>query len=185
MTMQNEWLDRAQKGDCEAQFMVGYSYLTGEDGFEQSMSKALDWLEKSANQGYIPAQHSMGIFYFQILRNEKEALPWFEKAAKQGNANSMTFLGILYSNGEDIPHDDRVAAFWLKKACEDHDFSQESKACGFLASLYLRGAGVPRSAEEAHKYLLRAIKAGGDGSDTAAETLAKLEQALPHLKKQR
>ena len=53
----------AEKGDAEAQAMIGESYLNGK-GLEQSESKAIEWFEKAAAKGNATALYHLANFYF-------------------------------------------------------------------------------------------------------------------------
>src|SRR3990172_3048333 len=51
----NYFLDRAEKGDASAQFIVGFRYESG-SGTERDMKKAMDWYAKAATQGHEQAR---------------------------------------------------------------------------------------------------------------------------------
>ena len=44
------------------------------------------------------------------------ALRWWEKAALQGHALAQLSLGRLYAQGDELPRDTNMAAFWLNMA---------------------------------------------------------------------
>jgi TPR repeat protein len=64
--------------------------------------KALKWLKKSANKGYVEAQKMLGILYYKgyeeigIKENKKEAFKWFQKAANQGDEDAIMFINFLH-----------------------------------------------------------------------------------------
>lgn len=49
-----KWLKAAQRGNPEAQYNLGLLYATGIDG-PPDKEKALYWLQKADEQGFIPA----------------------------------------------------------------------------------------------------------------------------------
>lgn len=51
----NEIRNHAENGDANAQYFLGRMYYYG-DGAEQSDTKAIEWLKKSAEQGNTDAQ---------------------------------------------------------------------------------------------------------------------------------
>ena len=66
-----------------AQCQLAYCYFHGQ-GVEKSSVIAIDWLKKTAEQGYAPAQISLADCYFQgigVEINDAKAIKWLEKAA--------------------------------------------------------------------------------------------------------
>ena len=53
---------RAEQGDVQAQYELGYAYLSGE-GILQDYTKAAEWYRKAAEQGYADAQCELGKIY--------------------------------------------------------------------------------------------------------------------------
>jgi len=56
-------LERALKGDADAQFDLAKGYEGGRYGLIQDYSQAKHWYEEAANQGEPFAEASLGIFY--------------------------------------------------------------------------------------------------------------------------
>jgi TPR repeat protein len=54
---------RAAAGDPEAQFTLGKNYEAGRSGLKRDYAEAANWYRKSAEQGNIYAQASLGILY--------------------------------------------------------------------------------------------------------------------------
>lgn len=84
-------LQKAQAGDPKAQFDLASAYMAG-NGVAVSPTQGMEWLRKSAEQGYASAQATLGYFYEKGgLRsvpgfeqpNPHEAAKWFRKAAQQ------------------------------------------------------------------------------------------------------
>lgn len=59
-------LRAALRGDKDAQFQMGISYLYGQLGLDRSYSHATRWLDQAAYQGHLEAQ--------QVLQNAYEEL---------------------------------------------------------------------------------------------------------------
>lgn len=77
-------LERAQKGDAEAQFELGKNYETGRIGLPHDISKAQYWYRKSADQGEPFAEASLAILYNfgkGVPRDYPLAYMWYERAA--------------------------------------------------------------------------------------------------------
>ena len=59
--------------------------------------KAIEWLEKSAENNYRPAQYYLGWFYFYghgVKKDVNKAIYWYEKAANQGCKESKKMLKV-------------------------------------------------------------------------------------------
>ena len=74
---------RARRGDADAQYVVGQSYMTlkGKPG---SATKAVAWFRKAAEQGHEGACYCMGVAYSHglgVAKNERAALNWFRSLA--------------------------------------------------------------------------------------------------------
>ncbi len=77
------WLDKAKKGDAEAQTYVGEIYEKGL-GLEPDYKLAQSWYLKAAEQGFSRAQINLGYLYEKGLGVEKDsviALNWYRKAS--------------------------------------------------------------------------------------------------------
>ncbi len=55
--------ERAAAGDPEAQFSLGKNYEGGRSGLKKDYAEAANWYRKSAEQGNVYAQASLGILY--------------------------------------------------------------------------------------------------------------------------
>jgi uncharacterized protein len=76
-------LERAQKGDAEAQFELGKDYETGRIGLKQNWAEAKHWYEEAANQGDGFAEASLAILYHfgkGVARDPFEAYKLYERA---------------------------------------------------------------------------------------------------------
>eukprot|EP00954_Amorphochlora_amoebiformis_P008845 687021-Amorphochlora_amoeboformis.AAC.1 len=74
-----------------AQHRLGLLYLHGSK-LPQNDSMAINWLRKSANQGYTPAQCTLGVCYERgrgVTRCDPTAESWFLKAAEQGDSEAI------------------------------------------------------------------------------------------------
>src|ERR1700722_19567389 len=76
----------AEKGDAEAEFVLGKAYYTGA-GVPLDYAKAFDLYQKAATQGYAKAQNNLATMYRNGQGGQKDsatAVDWFQKAAGQG-----------------------------------------------------------------------------------------------------
>jgi hypothetical protein len=79
-------LERATKGDAEAQFELGKNYEAGRIGLPRDLSLAAHWYREAANQGDAYAAASLGILFNfgkGIERDYVQAYVWYERAASR------------------------------------------------------------------------------------------------------
>lgn len=77
-------LQRAKKGDAEAQYNLGNCYYYGL-GIEKNYDEAVKWFRQSAEQDYAPAQNDLGDCYQRgigVEKDEAEAERWWQKASR-------------------------------------------------------------------------------------------------------
>lgn len=79
------------------------------------------WLKMSAEQGYSPAEHTMGVAcqYGDAEGGLEAAVGWFRLAAEAGIASAQYELGAAYVNGDGVEAGRvLVGAYWLRRAAE-------------------------------------------------------------------
>jgi len=111
----------AEKGEAAAQELLGTCYTKGL-GVQADWEEAKKWFGFAAAQGYAPAVHGLGLYYFmravQDVDSESfhNALNLFFRAVAQGHTESMAYIGYLYMK-EDHPLADRAQAYkWFSLA---------------------------------------------------------------------
>lgn len=90
VTALREWRPRAEKGDPEVQYGVGYMYRHGQ-GVSQDSKEAGRWYERAAAQGYVKAQVKLGLMYAKgdgFPQSYVQAHKWFNLAAAQGHKDA-------------------------------------------------------------------------------------------------
>ena len=113
-------LTRAEKGDLESQYMLGNMYTKG-IGVGTDNSKAIEWYEKSATQGYAKAEYNLGLIYYDGIgtkKNNATALKWFTRAAEQDHAAAQYYLGKMYADGQGTKINYNTALLWYGKAAD-------------------------------------------------------------------
>lgn len=107
--------EKAQKGDAQAQYYLGWCYFNGQEGLAIDYRQGVMWLEKSANQDYEPAQYFMGWCYYYgegVTSNKKLAYQWYMKSAEKGNTVAQSMVKLIGQNVKDIPNYSKdVASF--------------------------------------------------------------------------
>ena len=112
-------LRKANAGDMEAQWDLGWMYSDGSD-VPIDYKEALKWYRKAAEQGHALAQWQLGFMYDRgtgVTRDEEEAVKWWRKAAEQGHSIAQNKLGRRYFKGGGVLKKDYVAAYaWYSVA---------------------------------------------------------------------
>jgi uncharacterized protein len=81
--------ERAANGDADAQFTLGKNYEAGRSGLKKDYAEAARWYLKSAEQGNVYAQASLGILYHAgkgVAQDNVRAEMWFLIAADRSPA---------------------------------------------------------------------------------------------------
>jgi TPR repeat protein len=114
-------LDRALKGDAEAQFDLGKSYEAGRIGLPKDLSQARHWYLEAANQGDPFAAASLGILYFfgkGVSRDYFEAYVWYERAvlhltgSDRDSVAEMRDRAARMLNADEIAKGRKLAQEW-------------------------------------------------------------------------
>jgi len=144
----------AQSGDVEAQTELGFMYLNG-ICFEKNNAKAVEKLEKPAEEGNTKAMALLGVAYH---RNglDVEAAKWAKRAAEKGGGGGQSLLAWLFYLGKGVPRDLKLALTFGRLAAEQG----MGGGMSLMALLYQNGeAGLPRNAIEADKWYILANRA--------------------------
>ena len=146
-------LSQAESGDREAQYWVGQVY--GEGRLVQADDAvSSEWVLRSAEQGYAPAQEIVGMMYAGVNGDYGKADMWLRRAAEQGNAEAQFWLGAFYEQGRMGATDYREAFQWLLKAArQGHPDAQFS-----LAQMYEDGEFVSKNYALAAKWYRKAAE---------------------------
>ncbi len=79
-------LEKAQAGDCQAQYQMGERFYDGL-GVAQDYSQAAAWFRAAAEKGHAKAQFNLGLLHYLgrgVPRNLEEAYRWLSLAMKGG-----------------------------------------------------------------------------------------------------
>ena len=109
----------AKQGNTFAQFQLGSQYR--KKGTKKNTKTAFQWIKKSAEQGYAPAQGLLAMMYSSGEGTEKNptlAFHWMKKSVKQGYAPDQHELGKMYHSGEGTEKNIHLAFHWMKKSAE-------------------------------------------------------------------
>lgn len=86
------------------------------------------------------------------------AIKEYTSLANAGEINAQLILGALYSKGEVVPHNDKLAANWYQKAA-----TQGSSTAQYsLGKLYEESKSLPQDYQQAASWYLKAAQNGSD-----------------------
>lgn len=122
-----KYRERADAGDAEAQYLYSEALASGE-GIAKNPSKAMEYAQKAAAQGFGLAFRRVGVGYekgWGVVSNATEATKWYGKfldwakpEAEKGNAHAQFNLGLCCYWGEGVVTNKAEAAKWYRKAAE-------------------------------------------------------------------
>jgi len=123
----------ANNGEDFPQYLVGMIYKDGSEEFfkrepefkldskiSKNTEKAIFWLTKAAEQGYLEGQKELADCYL----NEEtftQFVYWCQKAAKQGDAFSQYRIAHCYKKGLEVKEDGNMALYWYEKSIEKRE----------------------------------------------------------------
>ncbi|WCM53272.1 sel1 repeat family protein [Pseudomonas sp. WJP1] len=148
----------AERGDRDAQFMLGRSYFRGES-VSQDFAQALLWLRKAAELGHADAQYDLALMFHLgqgVTQDDSVAFHWIRMAAEQGHVEAEYVLGTLYGSGLGVPRDDSLALQWLRRAAEKGNAEAQNLVGYFLAV----GRGTTQDDAAAVEWLRKAAEHG-------------------------
>ena len=159
----------ADKGDAEAQRLMGLMYLRGE-GVSKNYTEALKWYRKSAEQENIKAQVSLGNMYLLgqgVQKDYKLALKWNELAAKKGNAIAQGKLAMMYFQGYGVTKNYKRSVKWSSLSAKQGDPHSQ----WLLGFSYAYGKGVTQNFVEAYKWFYISKSNGIEEVKKSMETI--------------
>ncbi len=111
----------AQSASPQHLFEMGLDTMNGPD---HNVLGAIDYIHRSADLGYPPAEVMLGSFYETgntVPREPAQAATWYKKAALQDDPVGEWLLGRLILSGAVSPRDLNEASRWLQKAAGHGD----------------------------------------------------------------
>lgn len=165
-----ETIKLAEKGNLEAQLLLGYSYLYGDNGLKPDYEKAFEYYGKAALQNDATGLNNLGSLYYSgigVKRNPAKAAILFAKAADLGNAEAAVNIAFMLISGNGARQDKAAALNYFEKAA----------AAGNPAAQFMTGYAYYTGVLRPLNYVKAAplIKAAADaGIDEAQLVLADI-----------
>ena len=163
----------ADNGEAQAQFLYGGELLriAGANPDKNTIKEAFEWIEKSAEGGYMQAQTVIGsMLYFgkNIKQDKERAIHFLKLAAEQNDAQSQFLYGaeMLKSAGVNTSKETvSEAVSWIEKSANGGYI----QAMMTLAEFYAAGNVYPRDQEKSLYWFTQAAE---HGDPTAQATVA-------------
>jgi uncharacterized protein len=126
-------------------------------GWEFSVEKSLECIEKAAATGYVYAQHVLALRYVYGTHGTPQdfgkAFKWFHVEAVHGDSIGEYWLGQMYERGLGVPQDYAKAIEWYEKAVDHKEHSNgKIMALEALSRIYEEGKGVPQDYKKVFEY---------------------------------
>ncbi len=104
--------------DPEAMVVLA-KHLLSVDREKPDADRALEWLNRAADEEYVPAYTFMSALYGEgkfVVWDRIKAVRWMEEAAKLGDMNSQFSVGVTYAKGEEIFRNEEKGIEFLRMA---------------------------------------------------------------------
>ena len=166
---------KAEKGDAQAQFDLGFMYDEGKS-VERDSTEATKWYRKAAEQGFAKAQLNLAAMYESgegIPQDYKEAARWNLKASEQGITLAEVNMGRFYRDGKGVPTSATEAVRWFRKAADKGESNGQMQ----LGFAYFYGDGIAKDETEALKWFGLAAQQGSTSALNARDRLVRLAAA--------
>lgn len=141
----------ADKGNRWAQYRAA-KFMLDRYGDHYDPKKAVEYLTRSAKQGYTVAKYMLGKLYLKgedVPKQMLHALHWLESAVKDDNPYAEYLLGKTFLKGVDIERDTERAESLLRRSAE-----QGNKYAAYtFGKAYLDGDVLAQSIDEAVRLL--------------------------------
>jgi hypothetical protein len=139
------------------QFALGQAFDLG-IGVEKDDSQAVEWYQKSAEQGLIGAMFFLAQKYEfgqGIQSDPEQAMRWYRNAAEGGLPEAQFALGehCLCDEVEPLTKHWEEAASWFRKAAEQGHSNAQLR----LAGMYEDGLGIPKDLGAAGYWFCKAV----------------------------
>lgn len=149
----------AAKGDPRAMNGLGLMYLRGHEITADS-TKAIEWLTKAGEAGYVRAWQNLGLMYFYahcgVKQDFEKAFHYFNTGVEAGGIGALYDAGYMLYKGLGCQQDYKKAMdYFIKGAGKEH------APCMYMLGLCFRnGYGTDMDEAEANYWLTEAEKHG-------------------------
>ena len=158
------YLQAAERGDAEAQFVAGGMLYQGQ-GTNPDRRNGFKWLLAAAEQGKVSPESLaiIGAMYLRgsaVPQNFLEGKKWLVKAAEQGNLAAQNDLAYLHYNGIGGERDYKKALELYEKAA----FQGDAMAQANTGLMYATGTGTETDKAKGYAWYSLAASRGNAGA---------------------
>ena len=199
-------LAAAQKGDAEAEKLLGLMYINGQ-GVVKDYRQAAKWFVKSARKGNVSALYNLGVMYSKgdglakdykkAMEMYKKAIEWNERSPKQGGACPYCNRHDNHQNRHDnhqkvndVAWDYKQGARLHRKLTSQRDVSTEQSVANAqynIGVMYNNGNGFAKDPETASLWFAKALvsikKLAAQGDSVMQHTLGNMYKTGRVVKK--
>jgi TPR repeat protein/c-di-GMP-related signal transduction protein len=150
--------EAAQQGHANAQWNAAVMLAHGQDGIARDEQQAFVWCQQAADQGFAPAQATLGLMYSAGQGTDKnldKALELLEQAALQGDVEAQYNLAVLQEQELEGEQNLQQALAWFAKAAEQGLPAAQDR----LGRMFAMGQMCERDLVEAYKWFFIANEA--------------------------
>jgi TPR repeat protein len=150
--------EAAQQGNANAQWNAAVMLAHGQDGIARDEQQAFVWCQQAAEQGFAPAQATLGLMYSAGQGTEKDldkAMELLEQAALQGDVEAQYNLAVLQEQELEGDQNLQQALAWFAKAAEQGLPAAQDR----LGRMFAMGQMCERDLVEAYKWFFIANEA--------------------------
>jgi len=136
-TAENWYQAGVKLHDSFAAYKLGVLYSVT-DGHVQDFRKAAGLLRMSANDGYVPAMHSLGLLLVEhpeLAKSSHEAQALLEEAAAAGSWRSSMLLAIMARDGKGMAVDRKLAYYYFQAGAHQGGEEASRKVANELRKL--------------------------------------------------
>lgn len=184
-------INKAEQGDPQAQLEYGRLLKTTGNGVDQDWPKAVEMLQRSADNGNADAQWELGLMYeFEnhVAKDEAKALELYRQSADAGSPIGMYMVAHCYQHGIVVEEDHAASDSLYGKAFDELMRlapQEDIYVLNFVGSAYFWGDGVKADREKAFGYYLISAQKGnpetqykvGNCYETGEGTAKDMEKA--------
>ena len=129
VTAANDFATLADKGNAEAQLILGKMYMMGQ-GVPKDPEQSEKWLRAAAAQNNADAEFFLGAMYLLPKKDIAEGVKWLQLSAEQGMQDAQYLLGKAYLTGDNaLPREGAQGDMWLRLAAKGNkQFYQDELA---------------------------------------------------------
>ncbi len=156
----NLLLTEANKGNADAQALVGKVYMNGLCSFQIDYKKARIWFEKSSMQNNATGLYGMGAVSLydcdEDSLDEKIILQYTERSVQLGSTDGMLLLSDLYLEEIGVMRNEEEAFRWIRLAADKGN----PDAMYLIGEMYEKGHHVSKDDAESIRWYCKAKESG-------------------------